>query len=87
MFFVLFIITYPKYQIVQDTESSFIIKAVLSLKIHSKESIIKMMNEKMMELLSEKGFLGEVGFKIEIVENIAVNEKTGKVKLIIPLKK
>lgn len=76
-----------KYQIVQDTESSFIIKAVLSLKIHSKESILKMMNDKMMELLSEKGFLGEVGFKIEIVENIAVNEKTGKVKLIILLKK
>lgn len=69
-----------KHQIVLTSDSSFIFKA--AIKSDNKEKVLKKIDEKLEKILSEKNF-SNVKYKIKEVEDIPVNPKTGKFKLVI----
>lgn len=72
-----------KYKFIQLTKNSLLMKAVIN---GDKESIINEINSQMIEILQSKGLDKEVTFSVEIVSEIENDKKTGKFKLIVPLK-
>lgn len=76
-----------KFQIIQKSENSFDILAEIDTREYTEEIILSAMRRKMNAILQEKGFLNEINFNINLTNFIQSNDKTGKIKLIIPLKK
>ncbi|MCJ7571832.1 MAG: hypothetical protein MUO82_08155 [Candidatus Thermoplasmatota archaeon] len=69
-----------KLQIAIKSKTSFVFRAVITSK--NKEEIKKNIAEKLDKLLYEKKFTN-VKFQIKIVDNLSMDKKTGKFKLIV----
>jgi phenylacetate-CoA ligase len=73
-----------KHQIVITGESSFIFKA--AIKSDEKKRVLKEIDKKLEKILLDKNF-SNVEYQIKEVDEIPVNPKTGKYKLVIDEKK
>lgn len=72
-----------KYKFIQLTRDSILMKAVIN---GDKEEVINEINSRMNEILKSIGLDKEVTFSVEIVSDIENDKKTGKFKLIVPLR-
>ena len=73
-----------KFQIIQTKKNHFLMKAVIR---ERKETVLPLIHKRMDEILGEKKLQDAVGFNVEVVDSIENDPKTGKFRLIIPLKK
>ncbi|MGB8658228.1 MAG: hypothetical protein WCE90_10665 [Candidatus Zixiibacteriota bacterium] len=72
-----------KLQIIQNHKHEFLMKVV----IHGdKEIVLQAIRKRMKEILKEKRLDDMVSFEVEEVNEITIDPKTGKFKLIIPFK-
>ncbi|HEX7401208.1 MAG TPA: hypothetical protein VF369_03430, partial [candidate division Zixibacteria bacterium] len=72
-----------KLQVIQTERNRCRMKAV----IHgNKEDTLSAIRRRMNEILKGKGLEGVVSFEVEVVNEIGIDPKTGKFKLIIPFK-
>lgn len=74
-----------KFQFVQTGKNSFVMKAVIEA--GNKEKTIQDIKARMKKILEEKKLDTSVVFVVEETDDISNDPKTGKFKLIIPLKK
>lgn len=80
-----FIVTgLEKLQVIQEQNNILLLKVVIR---GDKENVISRIRKRMQEILKMKRLEMVVSLRIEVVENIKNDSKTGKYKLIIPLKK
>ncbi len=78
-----FVPSLEKIQIVQKSRSKFLMKVKLN---GEKEQVLADIKKRMNEILSNKGLMDFVDYEVEVVEDIKNDAKTGKYKLVIPLK-
>lgn len=72
-----------KLQVIQEKNNTLLLKVVIR---GDEESVIRGIRERMQEILKMNRLENVVSFRIEIVKDIKNDSKTGKYKLIIPLK-
>lgn len=76
-----------RFQIIQRSENSFEMLAKINEINYAKGSILLAIHKKMNSILEEKNLLDYVKFKVTLTDDIEVNKKTGKLKLVIPLER
>lgn len=76
-----------KFQLLQNSDHSFTIFAVINIKKYKKEDVVTNINKRVKKILEEKGFGDEIDFNIKLVDEIKSDKRTGKTKLIIPSRK
>lgn len=75
-----------KFQFIQTGKSALLMKAVIE-DGPMRENILTHIKDRMKALLKEKGLEGRVVFLVETTDSIPNDPKTGKFKLVVPLKK
>ncbi len=72
-----------KWQVIQTEGNALLMKAVID---GSRDEIVPAIERRMTEILEGKGLERTVSFEVEVVNEIANDPRTGKFKLIVPLK-
>jgi len=72
-----------KHQCIQTGKNRLLLKAVIDA---DPDETIAAMRRRMAEILAMKNLENEVGFDIELVDEIKNDPKTGKFKLVVPFK-
>ncbi len=78
-----FIPNLEKLQVVQQSRSKFLMRVKIN---GEREQVLADIKKRMNEILSNKGLTDFVDYEVEVVEDIKNDAKTGKYKLVIPLK-
>ena len=71
-----------KFQFIQKSKNSLVMKAVVA---GERDEVVRDISIKMTEILSKKSLDKSVRFKVELVDKIRNDVKTGKFRLILPL--